>query len=170
MLPPGYTLTFLLLEVAGSIIYNASMKASLTIAADVEQLTQVREFVYDFARHYCVEEDWLYDLILAVDEAVTNIIQHGYEQTGGLILVQIETLSDGLQVVIYDTAPSFDPTTYPDPELTAELEERKPGGIGIYMMRKLTDKVFYCCQPDGINELQLVKKFPLRTRPAQKQE
>jgi anti-sigma regulatory factor (Ser/Thr protein kinase) len=48
------------------------MDASLTIAADVENLTTVREFVYDFARRFCTKEDWLYDLVLAVDEAVTT--------------------------------------------------------------------------------------------------
>lgn len=156
---------FLLLVGQGSIIYNGSMHSSLTITADVVNLTTVREFVYHFARRFCEEEDWLYDLILAVDEAVTNIIQHGYEESGGLIQIKLETIPEGLQVFIHDTAPSFDPTSYPEPEMPSDLEKRKPGGIGIYMMRKLTDEVNYCCQPDGKNELQLVKKFPFKKRP-----
>ena len=136
------------------------MKASLTIAADVKQLTTVRDFVFKFAKRFCQEEDWLYELTLAVDEAVTNIIQHGYEEMEGIILIQLETVPNGLQINIQDTAPSFDPTKFPEPDLPSELDQRKPGGIGIYMMRKLTDKVEYCCLPEGLNELQLVKYYP----------
>ena len=151
---------FLSLEVPRSIIYNEKMNASLTIAADVKYLTSVREFIIKYAKRYYEEEDWLYELTLAVDEAVTNIIQHGYKETGGLIRILIETISDGLQIIIQDTAPSFDPTTYPEPDLPTDLEKRKAGGVGIYMMRKLTDKVDYCCLPDGQNELHLIKYFP----------
>lgn len=152
---------FLSLDVPRSIIYNEKMNASLTTAADVKYLTAVREFIFKYAKRFCTEEDWLYDLTLAVDEAVTNIIQHGYEDTGGLVRIEIEIIPDGLQIIIHDTAPSFDPTTYPEPDLPTDLEKRKTGGIGIYMMRKLTDKVDYCCLPDGHNELYLVKYFPL---------
>ena len=136
------------------------MNASLTTAADVKNLTTVREFILKFAQRFCDEEEWLYDLTLAVDEAVTNIITHGYEDSGGLILIQVESFQEGLKVDIYDSAPTFDPTSYPDPDLPPEIEKRKPGGIGIYMMRKLTDQVNYCCLPDGRNELRLIKYFP----------
>ena len=137
------------------------MNASLTTAADVKYLSSVREFVFNYAKRVFAEEDWLYELTLAVDEAVTNVIQHGYAESGGLIRIQIESIPNGLQIIIHDTAPSFDPTIYPDPNLPTNLEERKPGGIGIYMMRKLTDKVDYCCLPDGHNELHLIKYFPI---------
>ncbi len=66
--------------------------------------------------------------------------------------------ADDLLIRIRDRAPAFDPTAYPAPDLTVPLEQRKPGGFGIYLMRQVMDDVSYRRMPDGRNELLLVRR------------
>ncbi len=61
------------------------MDFELTLPADLSNLHQIREFIQDAARHFCDEDQFVYDIELAVDELVTNVIIHGYRGQHGLI-------------------------------------------------------------------------------------
>jgi serine/threonine-protein kinase RsbW len=94
----------------------------------------------------------------AVDEACTNIIEHGYggEDRGTIDLVC--QVHDGeLVIVIRDHAQPFDPAEVPSPILTATLDELKVGGLGIYFMRQVMDAVEFNYENGG-NKLVLVKR------------
>lgn len=98
------------------------------------------------------------DILLSVDEALTNVIRHAYkggnEKTGqGKIRVIFSDFPDRAEILIEDKGPCFDPCKAPLPELPS----KKPGGLGIYLFRSLMDEVHYkpLC-PQG-NQLQLVK-------------
>jgi serine/threonine-protein kinase RsbW len=81
----------------------------------------------------------LLELQLAVDEACTNIVLHGYRGREGSIAVSCR-VEDGLVVVeLFDTAPPFDPTCAPPPSLDGDAASRPVGGLGIYLMRKMAD-------------------------------
>lgn len=136
------------------------MKASLTIEADLSHLATVRQFITEHARRRCADENALYNLVLAVDEAVTNIIVHGYRGQSGLIHILLEEGPDRLVVTLRDEAPPFDPTQVPTPDLNQPLEKRKPGGLGVYLARRLTDQMVYRRLPEGGNELKLIKQCP----------
>lgn len=142
------------------------MVASLTIPAKLSNLSAIRAFVTQTACKYCRDENFVYDLELAVDEAVTNIINHGYSQMNGgaqvSVQIDIKELPDGLAVTIQDQAPIFDPTQHPDPDLTQPLEQRRPGGMGIYLMKEMTDVLEYQVTPHGGNLLRMIKRFPVR--------
>ena len=100
----------------------------------------------------------IHDAALATEEAVCNIIEHGYGGNGGQIDLCVERSGKDLLIRIRDQAPAFDPTAYPAPDLTVPLEQRKPGGFGIYLMRHVMDDVSYHTSPDGWNELLLVRR------------
>ena len=103
-------------------------------------------------------DEEVYAVQLAVDEATTNIIEHGYgQECPSRIDVTCEPTADGIKVIIYDDAAPFDPTSIPDPEINVSLEDIKPRGLGIYFMRKMMDEVHYESSPDKGNTLTMIK-------------
>jgi serine/threonine-protein kinase RsbW len=109
-----------------------------------------------------MDEDFLYELVLAVEEAVTNIILHGYEGKQGVITIMIQLNIGSVEIILQDDAPPFDPTGVPAPRLDLPLDERPLGGLGVYIMRKHSDVMTYQRTPAGLNELTLVKAYPSR--------
>ena len=144
------------------------MVSTYTVPAELSHLSAIRHFVTQVVNGYCTDEDFLYDLTLAVDEAVTNIIVHGYylkpgeklASGNGTITILIEPFADRMEVILRDHAPQFNPTLNPEPDFSQPIEKRKPGGMGIFLVRELTDRMEYKPLPAGGNELRLVKLFP----------
>jgi serine/threonine-protein kinase RsbW len=133
------------------------MASTLIIPAELKQLAALRRFVEDTAQSLQAGRGAVEDMILAVDEAATNIILHGYQGQPGDIQVEV-SLEDGwLQVRLCDWAPLFDPTQVPPPDLTLPLERRRFGGLGVYLARQCMDEVSYCVSPEGCNQLTLRK-------------
>jgi serine/threonine-protein kinase RsbW len=82
-------------------------------------------------------------LELAVEEAVTNLCRHAYAGRGGELTVRINTTESALAVELEDAGPPFDPLAAPPPDLTLGLEQRRPGGLGIFLIRRSVDDVAY---------------------------
>ncbi len=121
------------------------------------------EMICDYVTHYAnqagLNEAEVYAVQLAVDEAATNIVEHGYgEECPSRIDVTCEILEDGLKVVIYDDAAPFDPATVPEPDINVSLEDIKPRGLGIFFMRKMMDEVKYETSPNKGNTLTMIKR------------
>jgi serine/threonine-protein kinase RsbW len=135
------------------------MPAEIQVNADLSNLATVRDFVADAGARICDDPGFVYDLCLAVDEALTNIIQHGYRGRAGQIEICIQTEDGAIAIYIRDRAPEFDPTELPAPDISLPLGERKPGGLGVFLMRSNVDRVEYRRSEDGANELKLVKKI-----------
>lgn len=98
-------------------------------------------------------------LRLAVDEACSNVIAHGYRGAVGTIRLAV-AVGDGRAVVtVTDAAPPFDPALVPPPDLDAPWAERRAGGLGWHLLRSVVDEVRY--QPAGErgNVLTLVKRL-----------
>jgi anti-sigma regulatory factor (Ser/Thr protein kinase) len=132
--------------------------AELFVAAQVENLAEIRRFVQEEAAALGAGEEAVCDLELAVDEAACNIICHGYGRGGGTIEVKVERDGDKLVVCLRDEAPPFDPTHHPLPDVTLPLEERPLGGLGIFLMRRSVDEMLYRVSAEGGNELTLIKR------------
>jgi serine/threonine-protein kinase RsbW len=124
-----------------------------------ESLEKISEFVQQAARSACLNERDVYAVQLAVDEACTNIIEHAYHGEGvGEIVCTCKILRDGIKVVLLDRASPFQPEAMPDPVLNAPLEEVKPRGLGIFLMRKMMDDVKFDVSPAGGNRLTMIKR------------
>lgn len=95
---------------------------------------------------------------LAVEEAVTNVINHGYEGKNGDVSIQCDTLADTIVITITDFGQAFDPTLIPPADVTADLDHRRIGGLGVYLIRTVMDEVSYI-RVGNENRLRLVKKF-----------
>jgi anti-sigma regulatory factor (Ser/Thr protein kinase) len=84
------------------------------------------------------------DLVLALDEAVTNVIEHGYGDGAGDVVVSAVADADGIELAVADRAPAFDPlTNAPAPSLSDAIEDRAVGGLGVFLIRQLMDRVDY---------------------------
>lgn len=146
-----------------------SRVCSLRIAAKLENLVAIRQFIEESASALGSDPRAVPDLLLAVDEAATNIIIHGYRGQSGFIEIEVSQMEDSLVICLCDQAPLFDPTQVPPPDLGLPLEMRPAGGLGIYLVRQLLDKVTHSITPDGGNQLMLVKRGVLKSQPSQKE-
>ncbi len=100
-----------------------------------------------------LEEKTRSGVILAVHEAQTTIISHAYQGKEGEIHIRLSDFGDRVEIRIRDFGVQFDPSQVEDPE----LPPTKPGGLGIFMIRRLMDKAEYNCGCAGGNELLLTK-------------
>jgi serine/threonine-protein kinase RsbW len=134
------------------------LKSSFEVSAKLENLALIRDFVQETATALAADPGRLYDVVLAVNEVVTNIMIHGYQDQPGLIEIEVGRFEDSLVVRLRDQAPPFDPTAVPDPNLSLPLEERPSGKMGVYLARQLMDEMTHRLTPQGDNELILIKK------------
>lgn len=130
-------------------------------SAQLPDLDDMRRFVEESAFKLGADEDAVGEIVLAVNEAVTNILLHGYRSRPGNVEILVERDGDDLVVCLRDKAPQFDPTTVNPPNLSLTLDERPLGGLGVHMMRQFTDELRYQIAEGGGNELYLVKQSVL---------
>jgi serine/threonine-protein kinase RsbW len=117
--------------------------------------------ILDFATACCqqggVDEQSAFQIRLAVDEAVANVIQHAYENSGGRIEVSCWIEGGDFYVQVRDWGRPFAPEAVPQPDLSASLTQRHVGGLGLHFMRKLMDEVRFSFSDEG-NDLTMVKR------------
>ena len=98
-------------------------------------------------------------LNLALEEAVTNVIQYAYpEGSDGLVDIEAIIREDQLDFIITDSGRAFDPTAKPEVDITAGVEERPIGGLGIHLVKHIMDSVTYK-RVDRKNILTMIKKL-----------
>ena len=132
----------------------------LHLAAHFDNLNAIREFILEAAQSAGLGRERGGELLLAVDEAATNIVMHGCPQGGCSIELEFRSNPDVCIVRIRDDAPLFDPTAVTDPDLAVSpLDREKPGGFGVYLFKRLVDQASYRTTPDGRNELTLLKRI-----------
>jgi len=136
---------------------DKATKKNLRIPSQTEKLVLAREFVANAARVFGFAEDDVNNIALAVDEACTNIIKHAYHYaTDKEIDIIISMKRPEFEIVIQDAGNHFDPTRVPVPDMKEYISHYKRGGLGMYLMKKLMDKVEYTKQPRK-NTVRLIK-------------
>lgn len=132
---------------------------SIQFAAKFEYLDEIREFVGEIARKGGFSDKDVYNIQLATDEAASNIIEHAYEnRPDGILELSCGVNKDVITIMLVDHGESFDPSEVPLPDLKADLSDRKIGGLGIFLMRKLMDEVTYEPRPNRSNVLTMTKR------------
>ncbi|MFN8458237.1 MAG: ATP-binding protein [Anaerolineae bacterium] len=136
-----------------------SSQYSLHISAELKNLETIRRFVIESATALRVEPNIIPKLQLAVDEAATNIILHGYHNQGeGHLEIELEQVEHDLIIRLRDEAAPFNPTIVPSPDINLPLSQRKPGGMGVYLIRRCMDEMTHRLTTRGGNELTLIKR------------
>jgi len=136
--------------------------ATQRFSCSLHNLEKICDYVTECAQNAGLDDSETYAVQLAVDEATTNIIEHGYGgECPSRIDITCEVMNDGLKVIIYDDAEPFDFSSVPDPEINVSLDELKPRGLGVFLMRKMMDEVKYETDPDLGNTLTMIKHHHL---------
>ena len=132
----------------------------ITRAAYLESLNDFREFLQEHCAGSAeVTEEILYDIQLAVDEACTNIITHGYAgMDPGSIILDLELDPDKIIISLTDFGQAFEPDSAPMPDVDSPIEEREFGGFGLFFIRQSVDDVKYRTSEDG-NTMTLTKNL-----------
>jgi serine/threonine-protein kinase RsbW len=130
----------------------------LTIeSAILEDIPRIIEFVVSWLERNELDK-YSFALETAVDEASTNVVKHAYGGKGGLFEITCDFTDGEIIITIADRGKKFDPSSVPIPDVDADLEHRKIGGLGIYMMRKMMDAVDYYYDEGVGNRLVMHKK------------
>jgi len=134
-------------------------KYRATRAAQLDSLANFRDFIDKICRSHDIDEDTSYDLKLAVDEACTNVVQHGYAgMNPGSVMLDVSVSADKVEVRLTDFGHPFEPSSAPKPDITLPLEQRPAGGFGLFFIYETMDAVDYVSNEEG-NTLILRKRI-----------
>jgi serine/threonine-protein kinase RsbW len=133
--------------------------ATIRLLAGFNDLAAIRQFVAQAVRDEGLDDRVVPDLQLAVDEVCANVIEHGYSGQGGEIEVTVEAIEGGVQAKVRDWGTPFNPQAIPIPDVTAPLEQRRPGGLGLYLVRQVMDDVRFEFDAQRSNIVTMIKRF-----------
>ena len=131
------------------------MTPSLTLHLQnrIAEVARLVDAVESFGTHAGLSPDLTYRLTLSLDEIVSNVIRHGYSDTNDHVVEVRLSIRDGVVTsVIEDDGHPYDPRESPEPDLSMPVEQRGPGGLGIFLVRQMMDSIDYA-RRDGRNIL-----------------
>ena len=134
-----------------------SSSLELRLQAGPQAAARALDAIEAAAQEWGIATRPLFQIQLAVDEAISNIVNHGYSGKGGDIILRLGVEGHDVWVEIRDRGIPFDPTASPEPRLNGELETRARGGMGIHLMRQAVDEMRYW-RVGEMNILRMVKR------------
>jgi len=116
----------------------------LVIPAEAKYLPKIRDFAVKYAKKNGLSRKKLNSLQISIDEICSNIVLYAYEgmETGD-IEVDIRRDNERVIVKIIDTGNEFDYSSIEKPDLTKYVNEKRRGGLGFHLVKKLNDEVRY---------------------------
>jgi len=129
------------------------MKKKFELVSNSEVLSPLRQELRQLLGLGGWEKKSAEEILLAVDEVLTNIIRHAYGGKPGKMVILFEDSPEKTEIVLEDHGKKFDPTQLPPPELPCH----KPGGLGVHFIRTLMDRVVYDESFKEGNRLHLIK-------------
>ena len=137
---------------------NKNIRKRITVKSTTDNLSTIRDFVKSAAKAAGFDQDTSSKIVLAADEACTNIIKHAYRfSTKGKIGINISYNNKKFSVAITDNGSHFNSSSIPEPNLKKYYQERRVGGLGMFLMKRLMDEVKYSQPNEKQNKVTLVK-------------
>lgn len=144
-------ITMLAIRYTGSRYSN-----TLTMRCSLDELPRISAEIDMIAERFGIGPKDANRAMLAIEEVAVNVINYAYSDgEAGELSLGVKVLDDALVFVFTDGGKPFNPLTAPAPDTTARLEDRKIGGLGILLARKLTDAMSYRLTDEGKNELTM---------------
>lgn len=129
----------------------------ISCGGKINELPALIEFIETACDEANVKPELRFDLTLAVEEAASNVIEHGYKGKGGPVTVNFALDQGVVTICLRDRAKPFKPGKVNRPDEDVPLEDRPLGGLGLHLMHQLMDEVRYETLPDG-NLLTMIKR------------
>ena len=132
------------------------------LALKVENKVDELQHVYDAIEEFGRQEEWdarlAFRVQLVIEEMVINVMNYGHEDGSHEIEITMDSEPDLLTIEITDDGKPFDPLEdAPEPDLAGSLEDRRVGGLGVYLVRTMMDDMSYR-REQGKNHLVLVAR------------
>ena len=129
----------------------------IVLKNNIEEIARMSAFIEEISQEYNLSMENTFNINLAIEEAVTNVIMYAYPQDEEHeFSLMVKHIDDRLIFRLIDTGEEFDPTAQPEADVTLSLEERPIGGLGIFLIRKVMNTVKYS-RVDDKNILTMVK-------------
>jgi serine/threonine-protein kinase RsbW len=141
---------------------EAHINDRIEVAAHARNLVLVREFLHGAIRRSHLPPECANKVVLAVDEAVANTIEHGYVgREGGKVEVRVDADNRQFKITIRDNGVAYDPASSSTDKLSLDLQKHIESGsrqgLGLFIMRRVMDEVSYRSIGGEVNELTMVK-------------
>lgn len=132
------------------------MGKEITLEANVESIASVTAFVEEYLEPYGGSIKAVTQISVALDELVSNIVNYSGTKE---YTVRIEVSDSKVTTLTFiDSGVPYNPLEKDDPDVTLSAEERKIGGLGIFLVKKTMDNVCYS-REDGKNVLTIEKQL-----------
>lgn len=135
------------MEIAKNKVFNA----------EVNELQNVQSFVIETLSDLHLEMKLQNQLNIVIEELFVNIANYAYEN-GGDVEIKVEAKMNEIFITFIDSGMKFDPLEIDDPNIDAKAEERRIGGLGIFMVKNMMDDIKYKFE-NNQNILTIVKKY-----------
>jgi len=129
----------------------------ITIPAQVDCLYTVLEFIGNLLKEAGINESLRINIAVVTEEIFVNIASYAYGSGEGEANIRIEVGLDKVHLEFRDSGIPYNPLEKQDPDISLAADERKIGGLGIYMAKKMMDSVKYRYE-DGMNILTVEKQ------------
>ena len=134
-----------------------NMEKQLILKNEIVEINRLAIFIEELGEELNLAPDLVFNLNLVLEEAVSNVIFYAYPQEEHQeIILTAKKTDKNLIFVLTDSGKEFDPTKAPDADITLSAEDRQIGGLGIFLIRQIMNKVEYQ-RIEGKNVLTLGK-------------
>lgn len=137
----------------------SGIKMEIELENKVSELDRLNLAVTNFWNANDLKPDKLADILLSLEELVSNVIKYGYiDETLHIIKVNVNLDSSKIILEVMDDGIEFNPFDHPEPNINKPLEQREVGGLGIHLIRNSMDSFEYS-RLDGFNKVKLIKNI-----------
>lgn len=130
----------------------------LRIEASIEKWPEVREFVCGLLDEYDCPEKIKYKIEVSLEELFVNIAHYAYPDRNGWVDIHAAVKNHAVTVVMRDGGIPYNPLSRKDPDITLSAEERRIGGLGVFLVKKYMDEVYYAYK-NGCNQMTMKKAW-----------
>lgn len=132
---------------------------SITLTNHLSELDRLHQVLWQFGKEQELPKNVINAMNLALEEIVTNVIEHGYDDNGEHAIIIRCSVKDGqIMSEVEDDGKPFNLIDCPDPDISQSLEDRPLGGLGIYLVRNVMDGLDYTYQ-GGKNRIKVTKRI-----------
>ncbi len=132
----------------------------IKVLARVDNLSSVIDFIENKLLNYNCNDKEKIKLLISVEEIYVNVARYAYKNKDGFITVKcgLNIKESRIYIQFIDNGRKYNPLLNSDPNINLKLDERKEGGLGIFMVKKNVDKIYYDFK-DGNNILTIIKEI-----------
>jgi len=135
-------------------------RVDMRITNESKNLSLVRQKIGEILDKTPFAREDKMKIILAVDEAVANVVEHAYGSGRGDIDLVFDVDRERLSITLRDNGTKFNPQAIATPDIHDHIKKGLKGGLGMFLMRKIMDEVRYSNDSTYVNELVMVKFCP----------